>query len=135
MEKSKDRNRFLNGKGYLRAAKERLKSAKVLLESGNYADSISRAYYAFLDAASAALIGKDVVVKSHTGVIDLFSLHFIKTNLVDIRYIKWFKRVKKDREEADYKHKMEFTQKEAEETYLEAVEFVEIIERLFLQDI
>ncbi len=131
MEESRNRNKFLNGKNYLEAAKERLKSAKVLMDIGNYADSISRSYYAFLDATTTALTTKDLFPKSHTGAIELFSLHFIKTNLVDTKYIRWFKRIKKDREEADYKHEKKFTKEDAEETYYEAVEFVKMIEELF----
>lgn len=131
MEESRDRNKSLNGKDYLKSARQKLKSAKVLLETGNYGDSISRSYYAFLDAATAVLIIKDLLPKSHTGVIDLFSLHFIKTNLVETKYIKWFKRIKKDREDADYKHKKEFTKEDTEETYGEAEAFVKMIEELF----
>ncbi|MDI6792833.1 MAG: HEPN domain-containing protein [bacterium] len=131
MEGSRDRNKSLNGKDYLKSARQKLRSAKVLLDTGNYGDSISRSYYAFLDAATTGLITKDLLPKSHTGAIDLFSLHFIKTNLVETKYIKWFKRIKKDREDADYKHKREFTKEDAEETYYEAEEFVRMIEELF----
>ncbi|MEW6096405.1 MAG: HEPN domain-containing protein [bacterium] len=133
MEESRDRNKELNGRDYIVAARERLKNAKILLEAEGYADSVSRSYYAMLDAASAALLTKDIRAKSHTGVIDLFSLHFIKTNLVDTKYIRWFKRIKKDREEADYKHQKKFSKEDAEETYLEAVEFVKMVEGLFLK--
>jgi len=131
MEKSRDRNKSLNGRDYLESAHERLDSAKVLLNAGKWGDSISRSYYAFLDAASAALLTKDIRAKSHAGVIDLFSLHFIKTNLVEPKYIRWFKRIKKDREDADYKHEKKFSKEEAEETYQQALEFVRIIEELF----
>jgi uncharacterized protein (UPF0332 family) len=131
MEKSSYKNKSLNGRDYIESAKERLKSAKVLLEPDSYPDSVSRSYYAFLDVATAALITKDLFYKSHAGAIDLFSMHFIKTNLVDTKYIKWFKRIKKDREDADYKYKKKFTKEDAQEAYQEAVEFVKMIEELF----
>jgi len=131
MEESRDRNKELNGRDYLLASRERLKNAKVLLEAEGYADSVSRSYYAMLDAASAALLTKDIRAKSHAGVIDLFSLHFIKTNLVETKYIRWFKRIKRDREDADYKHEKKFNKEDAEETYQEAEEFVKMIAELF----
>lgn len=131
MEKSGDRNKSLNAKNYFESAKERLKEARILKDTESFGGSIGRSYYAFLDAASAALNTKNIVAKSHTGVIELFSLHFIKTNLVDTKYIRWFKRIKKDREDADYKHEKIFTQQDAEEAYEEAVEFVNMIEKIF----
>lgn len=125
------RDKSLNGKSYLKSAKERLKEAKILKDAESFGGSIARSYYAILDAASAALNTKGIVAKSHMEVIDLFSLHFIKTNLVETKYIRWFKRIKKDREDADYKHQKIFTQEDVEETYQEAVEFVEMIKELF----
>lgn len=133
MEESRDRNKELNGKDYLESAKEKLQEAKVLKDAESFGGSIARSYYAFLDAASAALNTKNIVAKSHTGVINLFSLHFIKTNLVDTKYIQWFKRIKKDREEADYKHQKKFSKEDAEEIYQEAVEFVKMVDGLFLK--
>lgn len=38
---------------YLKQAEERLESAKALLDIRNFGDSISRSYYAILDAATA----------------------------------------------------------------------------------
>ena len=54
---------------YLKQADERLESAKVLLDIKNFNDSISRSYYAILDAATACLIKKDIIPKSHSGAI------------------------------------------------------------------
>ncbi len=131
MEKSTDRNKYLNGKDYLTSAKKRLKEAELLMNAESFDASISRSYYAILDAANAALVTNNLFPKSHTGVIDLFSLHFIKTGLIDTKYIRWFKQIKKDREDADYKHEKKFTRQDADETYTEAVEFVKMIEEIF----
>jgi len=136
MEKAGDRTSRngkveTNGKDYLASAKERLKEAEILKGAKSFAGSVSRSYYAFLDAATAALITKDLFPKSHTGAIDLFSLHFIKPGLVETKYIKWFKRIKKYREDADYKHRIPFTSEDAEEVYREAEEFVGMVEELF----
>jgi len=108
---------------YLNAAKERLESAKALLDIDNYEDSISRAYYSILDAATACLVKKDIVPKSHAGAIKLFSLHYIKTREVDRKYQRQFARIEKARLEADYTHTRKFTKDEAQEIYSEAQEF------------
>ena|SRR3989338_729562 len=89
---------------YLDKSSERLESAEALIKIENWEDSISRSYYAILDAATACLISKDVVPKSHAGAIKLFSLHFIKSGLVDQKFQRQFARIEKARIEADYIH-------------------------------
>jgi len=83
--------------------KERLESARELLKLGNYRDSISRSYYAILDAARTLLFSKGHFAKTHAGVITLFSLKFVKTKVVAAKYIRIFKEVEKARLEADYR--------------------------------
>lgn len=112
-------------------AKERLESAEILLKINNFSDSISRSYYAFLDAATAALISKNIAPQSHAGAIALFGKYFVKTKIVPEKYGRWFNKIQKARLEADYRHIKKFTKEEAEEALVEAQEFVKIIEKLF----
>lgn len=115
---------------FLRNARERLESAEALLKINNFEDSISRSYYAILDAATACLVKKDVVPKSHAGAIKLFSLHYIKTGEVDKKYQRQFAKIEKARIEADYTHIREFSREESEEILSEAREFVEMAEKM-----
>jgi hypothetical protein len=115
---------------FLEGARQRLRSAEVLLREGLYRDSVSRAFYAFLDAADGALATKRIAPKSHSGTVDLFSMHFIKNELVDRKYGRWFKRIRKARLEADYSHERIFTEQEAAIALNQATEFVAAIEKL-----
>lgn len=115
---------------HLKIARERLESSEVLLDTGHYRDSISRSYYAFLDAANILLLTKGIIAKTHEGISKLFSLHFVNTGLVDKKYGRWFKRALKSRREADYNKKKIFTQQDAQEALKEASEFVKVIEEL-----
>ncbi len=117
-------------RNFMESARERLRSAALLLDSGLYRDSVSRAYYAFLDAADGALASKRITPKSHAGTISLFGLHFIKAGLADEKYSVWFKKVQKDRLEADYKRDRVFAEEEAREALEQATEFVEMVEKL-----
>jgi len=117
-------------KNFLESAKRRLHSATVLIEAGEYRDSVSRAYYAFLDAADGALAARRITPKSHAGTISLFGLHFIKAGLVDEKYSIWFKKIYKARLDADYKRDRVFTEEEAREALEQATEFVVMIEKL-----
>jgi len=56
MAKFKNKNLEKLIRDYLNSAKERIESAEQLLKIGNFRDSISRAYYAYLDAADALLL-------------------------------------------------------------------------------
>ena len=115
---------------FLTSADERLESAEALLKIGNLEDSISRSYYAVLDAATACLVKKDVVPKSHAGAIKLFSLHYIKDGEVDQKYQRQFAKIEKARIEADYTHLREFTHEETESILNEAREFVSMSKKM-----
>lgn len=117
---------------HLSKAKERLESAEVLLNIGNFEDSVSRSYYAVLDAATACLIKKDIVPKSHAGAIRLFSLHYIKPGIVDKKYQRQFAAIEKARIEADYTHLRTFTKEEASEILKHAREFVDMARTILI---
>ncbi len=117
-------------KDYLNSAKERIGSAKQLLKIGNFRDSVSRSYYAFLDAADALLLTKDIRPKSHAGSINQFSLHFIKTGEIDKKYIRWFRRLERARADADYEREKMFLKEDAQEALNEATEFIKMVENL-----
>ena len=56
----------------LSSAKEKLNSAKVLLEAGLYKDSVGRSYYAIFSAIRAVLAVRQVDFSKHAGVIAYF---------------------------------------------------------------
>ncbi len=116
-------------KDYIDAAKERLVSAQLLLKGRNYRDSVSRSYYACLDAADAALIASGVVPKSHKGTLSLFSEKLIKTKLVDERYKDVFETLQKARLSADYERGAHVTQAAAADALMQAQAFVTMIEQ------
>ena len=61
---------------------EALKSAELLLAAGLQRDAMSRTCYAVLHYARALLATKSLSPKSHQGVLQVFSQHFVKTGLV-----------------------------------------------------
>lgn len=124
-------NRLEVAKSFLVSARERLDAAQVLLDSGHYRDSISRSYYAVLDAADAALIAKGFTPRSHTGSITLFGTQFIKTGLIDKRFGRLFHHMKDARGNADYERRTTiFTKGDAAHWLVQAREFVSAIETL-----
>lgn len=109
----------------LAAAEERRASAEALLEIGNYRDAVSRAYYAFFDAARALLLTRGFVTKTHKGVNILFELHFIKTGMFPKGVGRWLNRAEQAREEADYEFWKEVSKEQAETAIKYAREFID----------
>ncbi|TEU19002.1 MAG: HEPN domain-containing protein [Anaerolineales bacterium] len=115
---------------FLASAKEDLEPAVFLESGGFHRIAVSRAYYAFLDAADGALVAKGFTPKSHADTISLFGLQFVETGLVDRKYGRWFNLAKKARLDADYERHKVFTAEDAREAIEQATEFVEVIEKL-----
>lgn len=64
-------------------ARKALLAAKILMENQLYEDCVSRAYYAVLHAAKAALATKDIEPVSHKAVKRMFSLYLVKTGKIE----------------------------------------------------
>ena len=97
----------MNAKHYFEKARVAAHSAQLLLDAGDADGACNRAYYAMFDAARGALIGSGAVpnvleIKTHAGLISMFSLHLIKTGLVDIDASKHLNQVQEMRLIADY---------------------------------
>ncbi len=64
-------------------ARQALGAAEVLRDTGYLADALSRAYYATLHAAKAALYVHDVATASHAAVRRMFGLHLIQSGEIE----------------------------------------------------
>jgi uncharacterized protein (UPF0332 family) len=114
----------------LQGAGERIKSAEHALSGGFYRDSISRSYYAILDVSRALLLKNNLIAKTHAGTITLFSLHFVKENLITPKYGRIFNKVAQARIEADYELLKKVSQENAEKILLEAKDFIKEVKKL-----
>lgn len=112
----------------LEVAKEDLKNSQILLKVGSYRASVSRSYYVFLSLVRAALLTENIITKSHAGAIQKFSLIFVKTGTIDKKWGRWFQRILKSRQEADYEALISINKAVAKEVFEKAEEFFDIIE-------
>jgi uncharacterized protein (UPF0332 family) len=62
----------------LKRSKQHLKSARDLLGNDDFADSVSRSYYAIFQATRALLALEGTESRKHSGVISLFNQHFVR---------------------------------------------------------
>lgn len=117
----------------MESARERLRSSQLLLEAGQYKDSIGRSYYAIFTAVRAVLATNEVDFSKHSGVISYFQKEFIKTGKFDIKYSKILQNAFQIRNTCDYDDFYIATKNDAEEQYKNAEEMLITIER-FLTD-
>ncbi|MBU0577902.1 MAG: HEPN domain-containing protein [Bacteroidota bacterium] len=110
-------------------ARKALLAAKILLKEELFEDSISRAYYAVLHAAKAALSLDGVEPDTHDGVRRMFGLHLVKTGKIEKEFARILKAEQEDREIGDYEVNIEIEEDTVKERVDEAEKFVHRIEQ------
>lgn len=116
----------------LNTAKERLKSAKLLLEAGQYKDSVGRSYYAVFSAVRAVLATRKIDFSKHAGVIAYFQKEYIKTGIFDKKYSKYLQSAFQIRNNCDYNDFFIVSANDAQEQYDRAVELLSVIEEYII---
>ncbi len=125
-----DNNRVDLAKYRLEMSDEHYKSAKALLEIGNYKDSIGRSYFAMFSAVRALLALDAVDFSKHAGVIAYFQKEYIKTGKLDVKYSKSLSQAFQIRNNADYQDFFVVSKKDAEEQLERAEEFIKALKSI-----
>lgn len=107
-------------------------AAELLLEAGFYEDAVSRAYYAVLHAAKAALLARDIITESHTAVRRLFGKELVQQGLLEKEWTMILAHEQDERASADYDVELSFSQEVAGQRVEESRRFLERIHS-FLQ--
>ncbi len=111
----------------LENAKDKLRSAKLLLSAGQYKDSIGRSYYAIFSAVRAVLAEDQVDFSKHAGVISYFQKEYVKTGVFDIKYSKYLQAAFQIRNNCDYDDFYIASKQDAKEQYTKAEEFCKAV--------
>jgi len=111
----------------IRKAESKLNTAKILFEDEIYEDAISRAYYSMFYATKALLRTRNIVTKTHKGLISKFGLEFVKNGEIGEEYASMISTVEERRERADYDAYYEPSGDEAEKIIEDAEGFLELI--------
>lgn len=112
-----------------RRAQQALGAAEILTKQKYFADAVSRAYYAVLYAARAALQVKNIAAETHTGVRRMVGLHLIKTGEIEKEYAALLAESLDDRLSADYNALATFSRAEARHECRSAGRFLRRIRR------
>ena len=83
-------------------ALETVDEVQTLINNKLWNLAVNRSYYACYYAVSALLAGIKVYPKSHAGVMQMFSLHFVKTGQFSISESQFYQTLIEMRQDADY---------------------------------
>jgi uncharacterized protein len=114
-------------RAWLTLADEKIEVAYKLYELGYFDDATSRAYCGMFYAAKAVLLSVDVDTRSHAGVLNQFSQHFVKTSRLDKKYGRMLALVMQARETSDYSPEVSVSQDNTEAIIADAQAFVTAI--------
>ena len=86
----------------LRAAKEDLQAANLLLEANSYRGANNRAYYAISHAVSAVLAMEGVAFKKHKDTLAYFNKNYVATEIFPKNLGRKIVKAEEIRHESDY---------------------------------
>jgi len=110
-----------------------LAEVDVLMAHKFYVSAISRLYYSCFHATKALLLTKDLLSKTHSGVINQLHHHFVLPGLFDPIQSAFFSRLMQERIDDEYSDFMIINEEEALEYFEPAKEYVDYVEKLIQQ--
>lgn len=108
-------------------AKRFLAQADEMLELHHWDLAANRYYYACFHAVQALFINTGINAHTHAGINVQFSLHFVKTKIVDISYGSFLARMFQLRQKADYNCAYEVSEKDVYEIVNLSHNFIDVI--------
>lgn len=114
-------------------AKTTLKEVGLHIENELWATAVNRLYYACYYAVIALLFKNGINAQTHSGVRQMFGLHFIKNNIISNDLGKFYTDIFDKRQTGDYDDFVEFTKEEVLSLMTPATELIEKIEVLLFE--
>lgn len=114
----------------LSKAKKLLTEVDVLLEYHFYITAINRLYYSCYHATKALLLTKDIIPRTHSGIISQLYKHFVKDGSFDSEQASFFSRLMQERIDDDYSDSMVVNTDEVKEFAEKSKSYIAYIELL-----
>ena len=107
-----------------------LSQAREMVEMKHWDMAANRFYYACFHIVQGLFISEGLSAHKHSGVVSLFSLHYVKTGRVAPTYGSFLARLMQLRQKADYNCSYNVSQEDVEQMVPLAEDFVTQIESL-----
>ncbi len=106
-------------------ARETLAVAGELFNNGHYRDAANRAYYAMFYCGLGLLAAKNLGTSKHTGVLSLFSQHFVKTGQISTLAGRHLRQAFELRQNCDYREFVHISKEQVQEVLANAAQFIQ----------
>jgi uncharacterized protein (UPF0332 family) len=93
-------------------ARETFEEVALHIENELWNTAVNRLYYACYYAVAALLIDREIQPHTHSGIRQMFGLHFVKSGLVDNSIGKFFSDIYDMRQTGDYDDYIEFSKED-----------------------
>jgi uncharacterized protein len=113
-----------------KSAKETLQEVKPLMNIKLWNTCVNRLYYACFYAVSALLAQNDILTKTHSGSLKMFSLHFLKSGIINEDTGVFYSKIFSMRQNADYEDFFDYEQEDVEALITPANELINEIEKI-----
>jgi len=110
-------------------AKETLREVDILVENKLWNTAVNRMYYSCYYAVIALLVDHDIQTQTHSGVRQMFGLHFIKPGLFSKELGKFYSDIFDMRQSGDYADYIDFTDSDVIDLIQPSRELIISIER------
>ena len=114
----------------IQRARETINEVKLHIDNKLWSTAINRIYYACYYAVSALLIKHDIKAQTHAGTRQMFGLHFIKTNIIPVRFGKFYSDIFDMRLTGDYDDFIDFSKDDVLDVIEPAKDLISRIEKL-----
>ncbi len=104
-------------------SEEAFRVARRALEEGDLHEAVGRLYYACFHLVSALLLLDGHTSAKHKGIWTLLDLHWVKPRRLPREMGRFFHRLYRRRQDADYADRVHFNRDEVEEWFKEAQSF------------
>lgn len=115
-------------------ARETFNEVELHIQNKLWNTAVNRLYYACYYAVMALLIDKEIQPQTHTGVRQMFGLHFVKTNIINPDSGKFFSDIFDKRQTGDYDDYIIFEKEDVMDLLEPANILITQIENLLLAD-
>ena len=113
----------------IQQARETLAVAEELFENDHYRDAVNRGYYAMFYCGLALLAAKNLGSSKHSGVLSLFSRHFVKTGCISIEAGRHLREAFELRQNCDYREFVEISKEQVAEVTQNAEAFIAEVQK------
>jgi uncharacterized protein (UPF0332 family) len=113
----------------MQRAKESLLEADILIDGHFYNAAVNRLYYACYYAVIALLMKNEIAAHTHSGVKQMFGMHFVATGKIENKYSYFYSQLFNNRMSGDYDDFLQYELDMLQSLRPQAEEFINRIEK------